>query len=169
VSRVKVWRAAGVPVLVRPRAVAPSAALGGRHLIGVFGTLVPFLLFSWGTARIGAQTGAVSISLEPLFGAVLAWAWLGQRLNAVQLAGAAVLLTAVIHLQRAGQPAGPVRLQGLLHQLGGRAVLVDVAASGDVARLQGVDVQVLQGRPDCRGGLIAQAAACGVGMVAAAG
>ncbi|AQW56367.1 hypothetical protein SHXM_09830 [Streptomyces hygroscopicus] len=74
--------------------------LVGAFVIGVFGTLVPFLLYAWGTARVGAQAGAVTISLEPLFGAVLAWAWLGQTITLVQTAGAAVLVTAVVFLQR---------------------------------------------------------------------
>ncbi|WP_371496283.1 DMT family transporter [Kitasatospora sp. NBC_00374] len=73
----------------------------GAAVIGVFGTLLPFLLYSWGTARVGAQAGAVNISLEPLAGAVLAWAWLGQALNALQLVGTAVLLGGIVHLQRA--------------------------------------------------------------------
>lgn len=69
-------------------------------VMGLFGTLAPFLLYSWGTARIGAQAGTVTISLEPLFGAAVAWAWLGQALSWVQLAGAVITLSAVIYLQR---------------------------------------------------------------------
>ncbi|MFJ1702449.1 EamA family transporter [Kitasatospora sp. NPDC088346] len=81
----------------------------GAAVIGVFGTLLPFLLYSWGTARVGAQAGAVNISLEPLAGAVLAWVWLGQALNALQLVGTAVLLGGIVHLQRAErrEPAAP--------------------------------------------------------------
>jgi drug/metabolite transporter (DMT)-like permease len=89
----------GIPALFHHPRLAAGAAV-----IGVFGTLVPFLLYAWGTARVGAQAGAVNISLEPLFGAVLAWAWLGQSINGVQLAGAAVLLAAIVYLQRAERP-----------------------------------------------------------------
>ncbi|MFC0866106.1 DMT family transporter [Sphaerimonospora cavernae] len=61
--------------------------LFGAVVVGLFGTLVPFLLFSWGTARVGATVGAVTISLEPLFGALLAWEWLGQALTLGQVIG----------------------------------------------------------------------------------
>ncbi len=68
-------------------------------LIGLAGTLAPFLLYAWATARVGAAVGTIVMSLEPLFGAVLAYAWLGQRLTVVQLLGGATLLGAVIYLQ----------------------------------------------------------------------
>ncbi|MFF5226072.1 DMT family transporter [Dactylosporangium sp. NPDC000521] len=88
--------------------LAPGGAPGiTRHgeqwpgivFVGVLGTLVPFLLYAWGTARVGAQAGTVNISLEPVFSAVLAWWWLSQRLTATQIAGGVVLVGAVIALQ----------------------------------------------------------------------
>lgn len=84
-----------------PALFARPGLLLGAVGVGVFGTLVPFLLFSWGTARTGAALGAINISLEPLFGAALAWLWLGQSLSPGQLAGAAVLLLALVDVQRA--------------------------------------------------------------------
>ncbi|MFJ9822726.1 EamA family transporter [Streptomyces sp. NPDC101151] len=92
--------------------------LAGAVLISVFGTLVPFLLYTWGTARVGAQAGAVSMSLEPMFGAGLAWLWLGQALAWLQWAGTAVLVVAVVFLQRpehpppAGPPSAGSRVRG---------------------------------------------------------
>ncbi|GAB7045439.1 EamA family transporter [Catenuloplanes indicus] len=85
----------GTPGLVRH-----GEQIGGILFVGVLGTLVPFVLFSWGTARVGAQAGAVNICLEPVFSAVLAWVWLGQALGALQLAGAVMVIAAVVHLQR---------------------------------------------------------------------
>ena len=79
----------------------------GILFVGVLGTLVPFLVYAWGTARVGAQAGAVNISLEPVFSAALAWWWLSQRLTATQIAGGAVLVGAVIALQHLReQPEG---------------------------------------------------------------
>jgi drug/metabolite transporter (DMT)-like permease len=85
-----------------PALLEHPSLLAGACVIGVFSTLTPFLLYAWGTARVGTEAGAVSVSLEPLFGAVLAWMWLGQTLSGVQLVGAAVLVAAVVFLQRAG-------------------------------------------------------------------
>jgi drug/metabolite transporter (DMT)-like permease len=86
----------------------------GTLAVGLFGTLVPFLLFSWGTARVGAMVGAVNISLEPLFGAALALAWLGQTLTITQLVAAAVLLAALVGLQRAPADGAGGGADGLL-------------------------------------------------------
>jgi drug/metabolite transporter (DMT)-like permease len=75
-------------------------ALCAVVVIGLLGTLAPFLLYSWGSAHVGPAVSAVNISLEPLFGAALAWAWLGQMVKPIQGAGAVILLAAVIRLQR---------------------------------------------------------------------
>ncbi|MFJ2773182.1 EamA family transporter [Streptomyces sp. NPDC087300] len=92
----------GVPALFeRP------ALLAGAVAVGVFGTFVPFLLYAWAAARVGPQAGAVNISLEPLFGAVLAWVWLGQAVTPVQIVGGLVLLVAVVHLQSSRSAAPP--------------------------------------------------------------
>lgn len=81
----------GVPALLtEPRYLAWGAA------VGVFGTIGPFVLFAWGTARLGPEAGAVDISLEPVFGAVIAWAWLGQSLTVMQAAGVALVILGVI-------------------------------------------------------------------------
>ncbi len=82
----------GVPM------TAPIVA--GVLAIGLLGTLLPFLLYAWSTARTGAQAGTVVMCLEPLFGAVLGYARLDERLTPVQVAGGAVLLLAVAYLQR---------------------------------------------------------------------
>ncbi|MGY1454019.1 EamA family transporter [Streptomyces sp. SS8] len=84
----------GVPELLRHPDLLARACL-----IGVAGTLAPFVLYAWGAAEVGAQAAAVNISLEPLFGAVLAWMWLGQTVGGVQAAGAVVMITAVVAIQ----------------------------------------------------------------------
>ncbi|WP_344821226.1 EamA family transporter [Actinocorallia longicatena] len=84
----------GVPAIAVDRSHLTTAVL-----IGLFGTLIPFLLYSWGIRSVGATLGAVNMSLEPLFGAALAWAWLGQALTPAQIAGAAVVLIALVDVQ----------------------------------------------------------------------
>jgi drug/metabolite transporter (DMT)-like permease len=92
----------------------PTELAGPPYVVGVLavavaGTWVPFQLYAWGTARVGAQVGAVAISLEPLFGAGLAWGWLGESIHLVQWVGAAVLLPAVWYLQREPRVDRPAR------------------------------------------------------------
>lgn len=76
-------------------------------VVGVLGTFAPFLLFAWGTARLGSETGALSISLEPIFAAALAWIWLGQSLAWMQIIGAIAILLGMVRVQ-AGRPPLPV-------------------------------------------------------------
>lgn len=76
-------------------------------VVGLLGTLAPFLLFAWGTARLGPETGALSISLEPIFAAALAWIWLGQSLAWMQIVGAVAILWGIVRV-RASSPRVPV-------------------------------------------------------------
>lgn len=66
--------------------------------IGLFGTFSAFLLYAWATARSGATVGAVVMCLEPLFGGVIAFVVLGQRLTGWQVAGAMLLIGSVVAL-----------------------------------------------------------------------
>ncbi|MFF5265061.1 DMT family transporter [Actinomadura viridis] len=95
-----IWLGHQIPHGV-PAPVHHPGQLLGTLVVGILGTLVPFLLFSWGTSRVGAEVGAVNISLEPLFGALLALVWLEQTLTTTQVVAAAILLAAIIDLQRA--------------------------------------------------------------------
>ncbi|HEX2191764.1 MAG TPA: EamA family transporter [Acidimicrobiales bacterium] len=67
--------------------------------VGLAGTLAPFLLFAWGVGRIRAERAAIAATLEPVIAAVVAWAWLGQRLSVLQLVGGALVVGAVVSLQ----------------------------------------------------------------------
>lgn len=88
----------------------PSELVEAEHLpevlyVGVAGTLAPFLLFAWGVARVRAERAAIAATLEPVVAAGVAWAWLGQRLSASQLAGGALVIAAVALLQVRGRPS----------------------------------------------------------------
>lgn len=82
-----------------PGSLLHASVLPGVLGVSVLGTLLPFVLFAWGSERTGPASGALSICLEPAFGAVLAWMWLGQSLSAVQLLGAALVTGAVAAIQ----------------------------------------------------------------------
>jgi drug/metabolite transporter (DMT)-like permease len=61
----------------------------------VLGTIVPFALVVAALRRISATRAGITAMLEPVLAIVVAWAWLGESLNAVQLSGAAVTLAGV--------------------------------------------------------------------------
>ena len=65
----------------------------------VAGTLVPFTFIVASLRHIPAPRAAVVATLEPALAAVFAWIFLGEELAAVQIAGGAVVLTAVAWVQ----------------------------------------------------------------------
>lgn len=59
-------------------------------LAGVINSAIPFALFAWAVLHI--QTGLASIlnATVPLFGALVAWVWLGDRINRLRWVGLAL-------------------------------------------------------------------------------
>jgi drug/metabolite transporter (DMT)-like permease len=103
-----VFWAAVVPWWSFPgHALARDASLGGNlashHLpvwllaawMIVLGTIAPFFLLVSALRHISATTAGIVAMLEPVVGALVGWAWLGESLGGVQLAGATVVLAAI--------------------------------------------------------------------------
>jgi drug/metabolite transporter (DMT)-like permease len=65
------------------------------------GTIVPFFLLVSALRHLSASRVAIVAMLEPVAGAFVAWAWLGESLGGLQLAGAAVVLAAIVPAQTA--------------------------------------------------------------------
>ena len=61
----------------------------------VLGSIVPFLLVVAGLARIGATRTAIVAMLEPVVAILVAWAWLAESLDAVQIVGAGLTLAGI--------------------------------------------------------------------------
>ncbi len=68
------------------------AALG---IIGMHNTALPFLLFTWATLFLTAGTSAILNATAPIFAAVIAWAWLGEKLTMSRTAGLLVGIVGV--------------------------------------------------------------------------
>ena len=71
----------------------PVWALAGWMI--VLGTIVPFFLLVSALRHLSASRVAIVAMLEPVAGALVAWAWLGESLDGVQLVGAGVVLAAI--------------------------------------------------------------------------
>jgi drug/metabolite transporter (DMT)-like permease len=93
------WLAIQIPQGV-PQLARHPADLALAVAVGIFGTLAPFVLFAWGTAKLGSQAGAINISLEPVFSAIIAWIWLGQSLDIMQIAGMLAVIGGIVYTQR---------------------------------------------------------------------
>ena len=84
----------GLPEMLWERANVPEVLY-----VGLAGTLAPFFLFAWGVRRVRAERAAIVATLEPVIAAAVAWAWLGQHLSGLQVAGGSLVVGAVISLQ----------------------------------------------------------------------
>ena len=61
----------------------------------MLGTIVPFALVVGALRHITATRAGITAMLEPVVAIVVAWAWLGESLDPVQLSGAAATLAGI--------------------------------------------------------------------------
>ena len=95
------------------RTVGRTVSLQGRlhawHLpvwalvawVIMLGSIVPFALIVGALRHISATRVGITAMLEPVVATIVAWVWLRESLTAVQLAGAAVVLAAILLAQTA--------------------------------------------------------------------
>lgn len=69
-------------------------------LIGVVGTLIPFSAFMASLRYLDAGRATITSTLEPVIAGLIAFAWFGEILAPLQLIGAALVIGAVVLLQR---------------------------------------------------------------------
>jgi drug/metabolite transporter (DMT)-like permease len=93
--------------------VARTVSLGGRlagwHLpvwalvlwVVVLGSIVPFSLIVAALRHVSATRVGIAAMLEPVVATIVAWAWLEETLAPAQMAGAAVVLAAILLAQTA--------------------------------------------------------------------
>ena len=56
-------------------------------VLGIHNTALPFLLLTWATLFLSAGTSGILNATAPIFAAIIAWAWLGERLTISRTAG----------------------------------------------------------------------------------
>ena len=66
----------------------------------ILGTVIPFWLVLASLARIRASQASVVGMTEPLIAIVIAWIAFGESMTAVQVAGALLVLAAVLTAER---------------------------------------------------------------------
>ena len=67
-------------------------------LVGVVNSAVPFVLFSLAALAINAGLSSIFNAAAPLWGALIAWLWLGERLSALRVAGLGIGVLGVLGL-----------------------------------------------------------------------
>ena len=71
-------------------------------LVGLVNSAAPFLLFSWAALTLPASYLVILNAAAPMFTAIVAAAWLGERLSGAKLAGLAIGAAGVALVSRAG-------------------------------------------------------------------
>lgn len=67
--------------------------------LGLLASVVVVTLQAWGQQRVDAMRSAIIFGLEPVFAAATAWLLIGERLGAAGLAGATLIVGALIMSQ----------------------------------------------------------------------
>ena len=68
--------------------------------IGVISTVLPYVLYTWGLQRMDSGRAAILVAVEPLVGAVLGMVCYGEPHDLPKLAGIALILAAILLLNR---------------------------------------------------------------------
>jgi len=83
-----------------------AATWGGLFLLALTSVLFPYLLYFAGLRRISASRAIITSTAEPIVAIVSAALLLGEDLDAGRVAGAAIVLGAIVVLQTGGGIAG---------------------------------------------------------------
>ena len=75
--------------------------------IGLFSSFLAYIVWNRGVAQVGASVAGLFVHLMPVFGTVLAWLFLDERLQAFHVAGIALILTGIYVTSRAAAPPVP--------------------------------------------------------------
>jgi len=103
------WATAGLRVSVAAAALLPLLLLAGHWRLlrthagaifvsGLLSSALPFALFAWALLSISTGLSAILNATTPLFGALVAWLWLRERLPAGRALGLAVGFAGVLLL-----------------------------------------------------------------------
>jgi drug/metabolite transporter (DMT)-like permease len=92
---------------------------------GVIGLVLGDACLFQAYREIGARLGLLLLSLAPIFGAVIAWAFFGQTLSLLQMAGILVTLGGIIWVVLARPPEGNEQVR----KVTGRGVILGILAA----------------------------------------
>jgi drug/metabolite transporter (DMT)-like permease len=92
------WNVIQFPLGFLGRSYAPVEWLWILY-IAVFGTLVPFGLYLQGIDLIRSTRASITATLEPITAGFISYVFLGDSLEALQLLGGLLVITAIILLQ----------------------------------------------------------------------
>lgn len=141
-------RVAGAAVLLLPLLLVRGGGAALRQhwrpiaVVGVLNSALPFVLFMVAASVLSAGLMSIFNATAPIWGALIAWCWLGETLNRVRVLGLVIGLAGVAGLAFSKADIG-VRAAGISPALGVAAcvlapLLYGIAANYARQRLAGV-------------------------------
>jgi drug/metabolite transporter (DMT)-like permease len=70
-------------------------ALGAMLYVGIFATFVGYVFWNRAVAEVGSNIAGIFIHLMLVFGSLLAWVFLGERIHTFHIVGIALILTGI--------------------------------------------------------------------------
>ena len=75
--------------------------------VALFSSVLAYIFWNRGVEQVGASVAGLFVHLMPVFGVVLAWLFLGERLALYHLAGIALILAGIWITSRLGRRRAP--------------------------------------------------------------
>ena len=75
--------------------------------VGLFSSFIAYIFWNRGVEQVGASVAGLFVHLMPVFGTILAWLFLGERLQIFHVAGIALILTGIYVTSRTAAPPVP--------------------------------------------------------------
>jgi drug/metabolite transporter (DMT)-like permease len=75
--------------------------------VGLFSSFIAYIFWNRGVEQVGASVAGLFVHLMPVFGTILAWIFLGERLQIFHVAGIAFILTGIYVTSRTAVPPVP--------------------------------------------------------------
>jgi drug/metabolite transporter (DMT)-like permease len=83
------------------------AAFAALFSVALFSSVLAYIFWNKGVEEVGAQVAGLFVHLMPVFGVVLAWLFLGERLRVYHVAGIALILAGIWVTSRRGRAVAP--------------------------------------------------------------
>jgi drug/metabolite transporter (DMT)-like permease len=71
--------------------------------VGIFPSVVGYIFWNRGVHEVGANVAGIFMHLMPVFGSILAWLFLGERIYLYHLAGIALIIAGIALTSRGGR------------------------------------------------------------------
>ena len=89
------------------RMAVTAANITALFSIGLFSSVLAYIFWNRGVEQVGASVAGLFVHLMPVFGVVLAWIFLDERLALFHVAGIALILTGIWITSRLGRRPVP--------------------------------------------------------------